>query len=527
MIQCNEQQLGELDRLIAALASEQLTQPCSKIRSHSYSGNTAVNEGSGSLSWAPFPNSQGTKSQKKACHSSYFLLSFIFTGHILSTVITTIPLFNQLKILFEKENQLWASVIILTIPVSLSIFDSYRSIFSAIHEAQNFEKSTLTASIRINSTNGFPISLKPSHDKKTAWIVSLFRLTGSLFIPICYSFTAADIAFSASQLSSIHILAFFVSLTSFLLESQINHSFFLLARFVSAKTKNISRSPNKLQQLWITMGCWLNMKRRFTNGIYMVTTLSLSFAIPDYIIENTDLSPNHLYWGGLMGLSIASCLAQITKHYDFIQSQNKQLALILTRSEKIRSFLFDRPELALLWTFSTTLRTEFICLFSLFSIILLGLPICDRLLSTPKLNDYRADAYVFSLGTLYLIFIFHSLLSKNRPSASEQISHSTWESLLLACSTSALLNLIGEYTDYENKESYIKVISFISIYIAASLVVTTRDYSLNQLKINNLFWQSPVIQHKKRVQSLSDSILYNQSKASLQLPTRDISLPES
>ena len=145
-----------------------------------------------------------------------------------------------------------------------------------------------------------------------------------------------------------------------------------------------------------------------------------------------------------------------------------------------------------------------------------GRPLCTQMFFMPSLAAYHADACVFSLGTLLFIFMAHSLLSKCREGASQQMGHSTWESLLLASSTSALIALLGEYTDYDTVKAYIKVISFVILYLVSSLVVTTRDYTLNQAKISNLFWQSPIIQYKKRVLAHSDSILYSQSKNPLQ-----------
>jgi hypothetical protein len=252
----------------------------------------------------------------------------------------------------------------------------------------------------------------------------------------------------------------------------------------------------------------MNEKRQWFNFFFNLNPLLLTLGIPSYLVETYDTWPNHLYWAGLVGLSVKSCLSQIQKNYQFIQAQHQKLPPSHTGLEKIRSILFDRPELALLWRFSTQLKTELIFLFTVFSLLLISLPVFNSLYFSPSFFDYQADTVSFSFGFFLLTILTHSVISKYNHTVSEQIQFSAWESLILSCSASVFIPWITSNTSFSSDSKALKITTFAAVYLFSSLLITARDQSLHHVQLSQLFWQEPIARKKNRNQSLSDGILY-------------------
>jgi hypothetical protein len=506
-----------MDQMISALAEQSLTEP---LRKKSVSQQHALRNNSAAISQATIDEliESDTSTNNLASKKPDCKLIVLFTGQMVITLINSIPLLLFIQDLLANSeisatNQLIMSGSILLLPFFSSLIDSYLSIFSSLKKMNDLAKKKINQQLLTHSVNGFPVGLTTAAStKKPATCLSLLRMLGSFYLPICFAFTAATIVHIAADSLWLTVPIFSLSLVTSLLESQLNHSFFLLSHFIAQRSFNNSINPNRLQTSWIRAGCWLNEKRRWFNGLSNLCVLSIVIGIPKYLVESYDSWPNHLYWGGLMGLSASSCLAAVQKNYRLIQAQNRERTFSQPCAEKTRCFFFDRPELALLWQFATQLKTGFVLLFSFFSVLLLGLAICDQFLSSPSLLDYRVDMGVFALGTFLTIAVFHSLIHCCKPILSEQIGFSAWESLGLACSASSLLRCLAETTQFNNDSSAIKAASFLLIYGFSSLLITTRDTALHRVQTSNLFWKQPAARAKNRRQSQSDGILYSRSR---------------
>lgn len=519
MFSCNlKKDLTSLEKLIQGLASKDHTDNFLRepLLPESRS-STPSTQSSSEIDWIPLNRAQVHSKKPFVTTKQRCALAFVFIGQLFSTFILTVPVGESVNSLLlnttsSEINSLFLSYGLLTLPFLLSVLDCALSVFSDIQVTPKLDREDIIDQLTPYSINGLPARLRHyDYKKKKHALLTSLRIAGSLYSPVCYAITAADIAYVASQSEIVCIAIFSVSLTSFLLDSQIDHSFFLLSKFITEHARGKETSPNSIQQTWIKLGCWLNMKRRWTNCIHSSSIIAISFGIPHFIIDSYDAWPNHLYWGGLMGLSAAACLSQLEKNWHVIQSQNEHAPRRKVCAERTRSIFFDRPELALLWKHSTRSKPVVMCIFAVLSIALLLIPIFDEFNASPNLNDYRVDACIFSFGILLSMFTLHSIISMHHKNQSDQISYSSWESMLLACSSSSMLQLMAKLADYEITESAFKVAAFAGIYLLSSLVITARDSALNRIQLSSLFWQQPEQKIKNRKKSLSDGVLHKQT----------------
>lgn len=515
--------IAELDMLIHELAGNSLNKPLLRGRA---SSETIARNGfrpsrvlsHQELDWIQLNRRAEQGNPSRYCSWNHCQLTAVFIGQIGITLMSSIPFFDLLRLLLSPTfaDPLLAFVLagsILAIPIGLSLFDSYQSTFSSIHAIHTLEKEDIVEQIEPHSINGYPTSITSlPQQRKQMVIFSLLRALGSLYSPICYALTAANIYYTVLGSITASYFSFSLALLSFLIESQVNHSFYLLSYFVMQRAKGNKSSPNCLQRLWLSLGCWLAMHKRWFNGLHALVTLALALLIPHFIIESFDAFPLHLYWGGLAGLSASACLSQLDKNDYSIQLQNQKKAQLKKCPENTRRFFFDRPELALLWRFATTRRRRTVIFFLLLALTVIATPVLDLLFFSPSKSDYQADAGVFAFGVFLFIASLHSLLGHCKPGLRQQVIYSAWESTTLACSVSSIFTLIGELTDYDQDSRLFKILCFLGIYSLSTLIVTMRDLALNDVQSRHLFWQQPTELPNEPVYYSSDGSIYRRSK---------------